>query len=81
MNTNDFKYWLKLYGQAWEDKDAKRFSELFSENAKYYWTPFEEPKNGKFGIREAVENAISTQENIKFGSEILPFGNNTGICR
>lgn len=81
MDNISFKNWLKLYRQAWEDKDPKRFSDLFSENIKYYWTPFNEPKVGKAEVCSAFENATSTQMNIKFGYDVLYFENNRGICR
>lgn len=81
MNGEDFKNWLKLYGQAWEDKDPKRFADLFTVDAKYFWTPFENPKLGREDIRIAFETAISTQENIKFGYDVISFAENIGICR
>ena len=81
MTINDYRNWLKLYGQAWEDKDSDRFVFLFTERANYYWTPFESPKLGREGIRSAFENAISTQSQIKFGYDVLTFENNQGICR
>lgn len=81
MNINDFRNWLKLYGQAWEDKDDKRFSELFSDNVKYFWTPFEQPKEGRTEVSLAFMDAVSTQTDIRFGYEILSFENQKGICR
>lgn len=81
MNKDDFKNWLKIYGQAWEDKNSERFSELFSNESKYYWTPFEESKNGKIEIKEAFIKATQTQENIKFGYDVILFDVNKGICR
>lgn len=80
MIRSDFQKWLKHYGEAWEDKDTKKFSELFSEDAVYHWTPFENPQKGRKEIQSAVESAISSQGNIKFGFKILSFENNTGIC-
>lgn len=81
MEKRIFEHWLKEYGRCWENKDPKSFSELFSDNARYYWTPFEEPKTGKEEIRKAVEDAISTQDGIEFGYEILSVKENTGIAR
>ncbi len=81
MIKDDFKNWLKLYGQAWEDKDSKKFSDLFAESIKYYWTPFENPKEGKTGVSLAFENAVSSQIDIRFGYEVLSFENQIGIAR
>jgi len=80
MTASDFKNWLKIYGQAWEDKDSKKFVALFTEKANYHWTPFESPKAGRDEIKEAFENATSTQSEIRFGYDVLSFENNKGIC-
>jgi hypothetical protein len=81
MIKDDFKNWLKLYGQAWEDKDSTKLSDLFTEKIKYYWTPFESPKEGKAGVSLAFENAVSSQTDIRFGYEVLSFENQIGISR
>ena len=81
MEASDFKLWLKLYGQTWEDKNPERFSDLFVENAEYFRTPFEVPKRGMAETKSAFEQAVSTQQEIKFSYEILSFEKNNGICR
>jgi nuclear transport factor 2 (NTF2) superfamily protein len=81
MKNLDFKNWLKLYGQAWEDKDSRKFSALFTEDAGYYWTPFESMKQGREEIEKAFKEAVSTQSEIRFGYEVLSIENNAGICR
>lgn len=81
MIKEDFKTWIKLYGQAWEDKDAKKFSDLFNKDVKYFRTPFETPKAGKEDLSLAFDSAVSTQTEIRFGYEILSFDNYSGIAR
>jgi hypothetical protein len=66
MNGEDFKNWLKLYGQAWQDKDEARFSELFSPDVKYYWTPFENPVSGKFDLQNTIKVEFLSEEKHKF---------------
>lgn len=81
MSGEDFKSWLKLYGQTWQDKEPIRFSELFTFDAKYFRTPFEKAKSGREEIRAAFEAEVSTQDNIKFGYEVISFDKNIGVCR
>ncbi len=81
MTITNFSNWLKLYGNAWENKDTVKFVSLFSEDANYHWTPFEEPKRDRKEIKSAFESAVSTQDGIKFHYEILSFSTNIGICR
>ncbi len=49
--------WLKKYKVAWESRDPEAAAALFTGNAEYYWTPFEEPKRGRSEIAKAWENA------------------------
>lgn len=81
MTGEDFKNWLKLYGQAWEDKDAKRFSELFANEANYFLSPFENPLTGTLDIETAIEEKYLTQDNIKFNYQIISFAENIGVCK
>jgi ketosteroid isomerase-like protein len=74
MEEGRLEKWLRAYGDAWERKDAEAFTCLFSPNVLYYWTPFEEPKQGRDGLAEAVLAAVSRQRDIHFTSEILATG-------
>lgn len=71
MSDNTFDTWLKAYGKAWQEKDIEAFVALFSEDAHYYWSPFEEPKVGHEEIAESVKSAVSIQEDIHFHYAIL----------
>lgn len=81
MSGEEFKNWLKLYGQAWEDKDAIRFSELFANEVKYFLNPFEIPLTGRSNIQIAVEKKFLTQDNIKFNYQIISVAENMGVCK
>jgi len=81
MNGTDFQNWLKQLAQSWEDKDTERFSGLFTEDARYFRTPFEDPKSGRKEIGTAINKVFSACENIKFGYEIISFSQDTGVCR
>jgi hypothetical protein len=80
MEIKIFEHWLKEYGRCWENKDPKSFSELFSVDIKYYWTPFEKPKTGRNEVAKAVEEAISTQSGIEFNFKILNVNGNKSIA-
>jgi hypothetical protein len=63
--------WLLSYGRAWQARDANAFSELFSPDAIYHWTPFREPQLGRQAIASAVSTAFSGQRDIQFESRLL----------
>jgi ketosteroid isomerase-like protein len=73
--------WLDAYGRAWEDRDPAAASELFTEDAVYQWGPFGRKLRGKVMIREAWADAVETQENVKFGYEVLTATARGGIVR
>lgn len=75
-----FASWLKRYGRAWEARDAAGFSGLFSEDALYYWTPFEEPKKGRAAIADAFSQAVGRQRDIDFGARVLYVAARTGAA-
>ncbi|OFZ88838.1 MAG: hypothetical protein A2V78_09750 [Betaproteobacteria bacterium RBG_16_64_18] len=48
MTIHDFQQWLDRYGDAWVAGDPDAAVQLFSSDAAYYETPFDEPM---FGLR------------------------------
>ena len=42
--------WLRNYGKAWEEAAPQRAGELFTEDCRYYETPFSEPEIGRDGV-------------------------------
>ena len=81
MTEKAFEQWLKVYGEAWEDKNTEKFVGGFAPDAKYYWTPFEAPKEGSNGIGEAFKEAVASQEGINFDSQILHVDDEKGLCQ
>ncbi len=81
MELTDFDRWLRNYGNAWMRKDGDGFQALFSDDARYYWTPLEPPKCGPGDIRRAFDEAVSTQEDIHFFHEVLAVTGGQGIAR
>jgi SnoaL-like domain len=66
-----FKSWLNAYRQAWENRDPEAAAALFTESGTYQVTPFLEPICGRKAIFEYWSEVARTEENIKFGYEIL----------
>lgn len=53
MNRADVDRWLRAYVEAWKSYDRDQISELFAEEVKYKYHPYDDPVEG----REAVVNA------------------------
>jgi ketosteroid isomerase-like protein len=81
LSRETFQNWVQSYGEAWEGRDAKAASALFSYDALYYWTPFDEPKRGREGIAAAWQEATSRQRNVTFSYEVLAVTGGTRIAR
>ena len=50
LSREAFEAWLRRYGTAWEARDPDAAAALFAADARYYWTPFQEPKQGPTAI-------------------------------
>jgi limonene-1,2-epoxide hydrolase len=76
-----FKQWLDALGHAWEGRDPDAAARLFTENATYQETPFEEPMRGQAAIRAYWEEVPRGQDQVKFACEVLAFdGQGEGIA-
>jgi hypothetical protein len=76
-----FTSWLDAYSKAWESRDAQAAAALYSENGTYRVTPFVEPMRGRKAIFEYWSNVARTEENVKFGYEILVASRELNIAR
>jgi nuclear transport factor 2 (NTF2) superfamily protein len=76
-----FKSWLDAYGQAWECRDPEAATVLFTEDSTYQVTPFLEPMRGRKAIFEYWSQVAPTEENIRFGYEILIVSTEINIAR
>lgn len=50
LTVDVFKEWLESYGRASAENDAAASSELFTLDARYYESPFDEPMVGREAI-------------------------------
>jgi ketosteroid isomerase-like protein len=72
--------WLAGYEQAWRSRDATRAAELFTPEAVYRETPFDEPKRGQAGIHAYWSSVTEDQRDIDFESKVLAVNGQTGIA-
>jgi hypothetical protein len=63
--------WLSRYGRAWETADPDAAAELFTEDATYRESPFDEVMEGREAIRRYWQEIPKTQRDISFGWEIV----------
>jgi hypothetical protein len=80
-NGAAFKAWLYAYGQAWENRNPEAATALFTEDGTYQVTPFLEPVRGRKAIFEYWSEVARTEENIRFGYEILVAKSDLNIAR
>jgi hypothetical protein len=64
--------WIAAYGSAWERADAEAAAALFTENAIYRSSPFEEAAIGQSGVRAYWERVTATQSGVRvrFGEPV-----------
>lgn len=72
--------WLDQYGAAWEARDAAAAGRLFAVNARYYETPFDDPKKGRAGIEEYWRTVTANQRDVQFESQAIAVNGNTGVA-
>jgi hypothetical protein len=76
-----FKSWLDAYTQAWENRNPEAATALFTDSGTYQVTPFLEPMRGRKAILEYWSEVARTEENIRFGYEILVANREFNIAR
>jgi uncharacterized protein (TIGR02246 family) len=81
MEISEFKLWLDDYGRAWEARDPAAAADLFANDGTYQVTPFVEPLRGYEAILNYWREVARTEEQIRFGYEVLAVTNNYGIAR
>ena len=72
--------WLEAYGNAWETRDADAAVLIFSEDATYRVSPYEEAHVGRSGIHEYWAGVTENQRNVDFQYQALSVNGNTGIA-
>lgn len=81
MTLEEFKSWMDAYGRAWEKRDPQGAAELYAEDGSYQVSPFVEPMRGREAIHEYRTEVARTEQDIKFGYEVLAVTPDYGIAR
>jgi hypothetical protein len=81
MEISEFKLWLDDYGHAWEARDPVAAADLFAHDGTYQVTPFVEPLRGREAILNYWREVARTEEQIRFGYEVLAVTGACGIAR
>ena len=76
-----FKSWLDAYGHAWDNRNPEAATALYAEKGTYQVTPFLKPMCGRKAIFEYWSEVARTEENIRFGYEILVVNAELNIAR
>jgi hypothetical protein len=80
MDRKSFKRWLDSYGRAWMGRDPEAAAALYTEDASYRVTPFDEPLRGRVAIYEYWKGVAKTEENIEFDFEIVAVTAELGVA-
>lgn len=81
ISPEAFTDWLLQYGRAWERRDPAAAAALFTPDAEYYWTPFDEPKRGRNEIASAWNGAVNRQRDVRFCFTVLGMAGNRGLAQ
>ena len=57
---------MEAYRRAWETRDADGAASLFTADATYQVTPFDQPLRGRSAIRKYWEQAVGGHRNVRF---------------
>lgn len=77
-----FEAWMQAYGRAWQAGDPDAVTALFTADAAYHETPFDEPMVGREAIhRYWSEGADQAQRNVRFDFVVLAIAGDTGVAR
>ena len=81
MDKAGFTRWLDAYKAAWETGGPSQIVPLFTADAIYQETPFEEPMRGREAIRQYWQDgAQEAQRGVAFTYEIYAIDGDIGLC-
>jgi hypothetical protein len=79
--VEQFTQWLRAYQSAWESRNSAAAARLFTDDARYYWTPLVPPQQGPGEIAAAWDAAVSEQRDIRFSFDVFGVSGATGMAR
>lgn len=81
LTRDAFHRWMEAYGRASKENDANASADLFTEDAAYYETPFDEPITGRDAIYAYWLKGAQTLTDKESSFEILAVKDDLGIAR
>lgn len=82
ISLHEFEKWLDAYGAVWEAGDAQTAIELFTDDAEYYETPFDDPMIGRDAIQQYwSEGAGESQKEVRFLYEAVAVVEGRGFAK
>jgi hypothetical protein len=81
LTREHFDAWMAAYGAASANNDPRASAELFSEDARYYESPFDEPLVGREAIYRYWAAGAQHLADKCSTYELLALRNNLGIAR
>jgi hypothetical protein len=81
IDTATLQHWLDDYVEAWRSNDPRKIEALFSEHARYSWSPFdEEPAAGRAAIVEGWLNEPDDPDSWECGYQPLAVDGDVAIA-
>ena len=78
MDRTGFQRWLDGYAAAWRSNDRATIEALFSEDARYFYGPYEEPVVGRAAIADGwLEDRDEPDE---WNASYAPLAIDGGVC-
>ena len=69
--TDRIRDWWDGMRIAWENRSGEGFGALFTDDAEYYWTPFDKPQVGAAEITARTTQAMTNQRDVKFRYDVM----------
>lgn len=79
MAQAGFAEWLHGYREAWEDMDPEAAGALFTADARYRVTPFDQPFEGRQAIEEYWAEATAGQDDPSVEVEVITEEGDRGV--
>ena len=80
VTAGEFAEWLRAYQSAWEGRDAAAAAKLFTDDARYHWTPLVPPQHGPAEIASAWAAAVGQQRDIRFTFDVFAVSGASGMA-
>ena len=81
LRMNAFGSWLEKYGEASREGDPQASANLFSQDAEYYESPFDDPIVGRDAIYQYWSAGAENFRDQESTYEILSVKDDLGIAR